>query len=94
MLIIQEWARTVVFIRNISKMVNISSYIISSYIISSYIAPRRWYPHIAAEQRVNIGAVSVTGGRYSVELFKEGGEGAGPEEIIRAFGWPESAMPR
>ena len=26
--------------------------------------------------------VSVTEGKYSVELFKEGGEGAGQEEII------------
>ena len=40
-----------------------------------------------------MGAVSMTEGKYSVELFKEGGEGAGQEEIIRAFGWPESALP-
>ena len=50
----------------------------------SCIAVRGWYPHIAAEQRVNIGASTVSGteGKYSVELFKEGGEGAGQEEII------------
>jgi hypothetical protein len=47
-------------------------------------APSRRYPYIAAEQRVNswVSIVSVTKGKYSVELFKEGGEGAGQEEII------------
>ena len=51
----------------------------------------RWYPYIVAEQRVNIRSQSYdlkrgmrvrTRRQYSVELFKEGGEGAGQEEII------------
>jgi hypothetical protein len=50
---------------------------------------QRWYPHIVAEQRVNgrsrgyhLKRGAVSDGKYSVELFKEGGEGAGQEEII------------